>query len=147
MKQVKNLCTPAYVYLVMSVIGLVLMFGQNVGNTNTYCVGQYECQVPNTTAVFIGKALYVMFWTFILHALCKAGYKNVSWFIVLLPFILLAIMIGMLMISGGVVSINKLTIDELKLLEEKQLTRQLNEELGEPLGAALEELGAPLKIE
>jgi uncharacterized membrane protein len=101
-KNIQKLCTPAYLYLVLSVVGMVAMMFQNAGNTNSYCVGNYECEVPNTAVVFLIKALYIAFWTFILNVLCNAGYKKVSWFIVLIPFILMAIMIGMLILSAGV---------------------------------------------
>jgi|TARA_B100000768_G_scaffold177201_2_gene191038 hypothetical protein len=101
LKKIRNLCTPAYLYLVISTLGIIGMMVQNAGNTNTYCVGRFECDVPNTHMVFLGKAIYIAFWTFVLNALCKAGYKKVSWFIVLIPFILLAILIGMLFLSSG----------------------------------------------
>ena len=101
-KKIHKLCTPAYVYLVISVFGMISMMLQNAGNTNSYCVGNFECDVPSTAAVFVGKAIYVAFWTFVLNALCKAGYKKVSWFLVLIPFILAAILIGMLMLNGGI---------------------------------------------
>jgi len=101
LKEIKKLCTPAYVYLVLSVASMVLMIFQNRGNTDKYCVGDFECNVPSTASIFVGKAIYIVIWTFILNALCKAGYKKVSWFIILIPFILMAIMIGMLILSGG----------------------------------------------
>jgi|TARA_B110000259_G_C13791887_1_gene313017 hypothetical protein len=99
-KKIQKLCTPAYVYLVISVVGMIAMMFQNAGNTNTYCVGNFECEVPNTAAVFIAEAIYIAFWTFILNVLCKAGYKKVSWFVVLIPFVLMAILIGMMMLNG-----------------------------------------------
>ena len=74
---------------------------QNFGNTTKYCVGQYRCQVPNTFSMFLFKALYILFWTFVLNAICKAGYKEVSWFMVLLPIILLFIIIGMVVLNSG----------------------------------------------
>lgn len=101
-KKIQKLCTPAYVYLVISVVTMISMMFQNAGNTNTYCVGNFECDVPSTAAMFVGKALYVAFWTFVLNALCRAGYKKVSWFIVLIPFILMAILIGMMFLNGGI---------------------------------------------
>ena len=52
-KTIKKLCTPAYVYMVVSVITLLLLAVQNFGNVNTYCVGQYECNVSNTGFVFL----------------------------------------------------------------------------------------------
>ena len=58
----KSLCRPAYLYFILSMFVLVFMVVQNLGNTNTYCVGDYKCQVPNTLAVFIGQALYIAFW-------------------------------------------------------------------------------------
>ena len=52
METVKRLCTPAYVYLVLSIITTVLLMVQNSGNQNTYCVGSFECPVPSTPLVF-----------------------------------------------------------------------------------------------
>ena len=43
----------------------------------------------------------MLFWTFILNAICKAGYKEVSWFMVLLPIILLFIIIGIVILNSG----------------------------------------------
>ena len=34
MKEIKKLCTPAYLYLVISVVGMVGMMIQNMGNTD-----------------------------------------------------------------------------------------------------------------
>jgi hypothetical protein len=95
----RNLCTPAFVYLFLSVIAFLVSAIQNFGNTNKYCVGQYQCYVPNTFVMFVFKALYILFWTFILNSLCKAGYREVSWFLVLLPFILFFIIIGLVIVS------------------------------------------------
>lgn len=88
---VARLCSPAYIYLMISVLGIVMLSFQNYGNTKKYCVGKWSCIVPNTLLVFAFKMVFVAFWTFILDVLCKAGYKNVSWFLVLLPFILFVV--------------------------------------------------------
>tara|TARA_Y100001970_G_scaffold292857_1_gene436187 strand:- start:1730 stop:2071 length:342 start_codon:yes stop_codon:yes gene_type:complete len=98
-KDFRNLCTPAFFYLALSVILFVAMAFQNFGNTNKYCLGQYECYIPNTFVIFVFKAIYILFWTFILNSLCKAGYKEVSWFIVLLPIILLFVILGLVIIT------------------------------------------------
>ena len=95
-KSIKDLCTPAALYFVLSFISLAIMAIQNYGNTDVYCVGQYECNVTSTIFIFILKAIYVLFWTWVLDLICKAGYTKVSWFIVLLPFILLFLLIGMM---------------------------------------------------
>jgi len=104
-KDFKKLCTPASVYLFINVIIFISIAIQNFGNTTQYCVGQYKCNVPNTFSMFLFKAVYMLFWTFILNAICKAGYKEVSWFMVLLPIILLFIIIGIVILNSGSVSI------------------------------------------
>lgn len=97
--RIRKLCTPAYLYLVISVVAIIAMMLQNVGNTNKYCVGLYECNVQSTAFVFMMQLLYVAFWTFVLNALCEAGYKQVSWFLVLLPLILFFVLLGLMLIS------------------------------------------------
>ena len=99
---IKKLCTPASVYLVISTISIVLMIIQNAGNTNTYCLGNYACVVENTAWVFAGKAFYVILWTYVLNVICSYGYRNISWFLVLFPFILFFILIGLFMLNQGV---------------------------------------------
>lgn len=101
LESIKKLCTPAYVYLVISVLAMLILMVQNGGNTTKYCVGSFNCDVPSTTMVFIVKILYIAFWTFVLNYICKAGYKNVSWFLVLLPFLGFFIGIGLFVLSRG----------------------------------------------
>tara|TARA_B100000424_G_C22500438_1_gene289674 strand:+ start:25 stop:363 length:339 start_codon:yes stop_codon:yes gene_type:complete len=98
-KDFKNLCSPAFLYLLISVVVFIVIAIQNFGNTTKYCLGEYECFVPNTFIIFIFKAIYILFWTFILNSLCKAGYKEVSWFLVLLPILLLFIILGLIIIT------------------------------------------------
>lgn len=89
--EVKKLCTPAFVYLVIAIIGLITVMLQNVGNANTLCVGRVQCSVPNTPGMFLVQAAWILFWTWVLSTLCKNGHPNVAWFLVLLPFIVLLI--------------------------------------------------------
>jgi hypothetical protein len=98
-KTLKELCTPAMLYFVISMIGLVIVLMQNLGNTNSYHVGSFSCRVPNTAAVFIVKLIYVLFWTYILNLICKDGHTSLSWLLVLLPWLLLFVMMGILMIN------------------------------------------------
>lgn len=98
-KDFKSLCTPAFIYLLISVFAFIVIAVQNFGNTTKYCVGAYECYIPNTFVMFVFKALYILFWTFILNCLCKAGYKEVSWFLVLLPILLLFVILGLIIVT------------------------------------------------
>ena len=98
-KKLKELCTPAFLYFIISITGLVLVFLQNLGNTNSYHVGSFSCRVPNTTVVFIIKFIYILFWTYALNLICKDGHTELSWLLVLLPWILLFVMMGILMLN------------------------------------------------
>ena len=93
----RNLCTPSYVYLVVSAIALVAMMYQNMGNINTYCIGSYTCNVSSTALIFVIKAIYILFWTWILNLICRSGHSGVAWFILLLPVILLFVILGGMM--------------------------------------------------
>ena len=93
----RQLCTPAYVYLVISVIAIIVMFVQNFGNSTTYCLGSYTCDVTNVFLIFVLKIVYVLFWTWILNLICSSGATPVAWFLLLLPFILFFILIALMM--------------------------------------------------
>ena len=92
----KNICTPAYVYFVVSVIALIIMAFQNLGNVNMYCIGSYSCNVTSVFMIFVLKALYILFWTWVLNIICRGGAPGLAWFFVLFPYILMFILIGML---------------------------------------------------
>lgn len=98
-KTLKELCTPAMIYFVISMISLVMVLLQNLGNNQSYHVGSFSCRVPNTTLVFIVKLIYILFWTWVLNLICKDGHTSISWLLVLLPWILLFVMMGLLMIN------------------------------------------------
>ena len=96
-----SLCTPAFIYILLSSIGIIILAYQNYGNSNLYCVGNVNCPVQSTTPIFVAKVLYVLFWTFILNTLCSYGYYKLSWFILLLPFILFFVVVS---VMGQIVS-------------------------------------------
>ena len=99
----KSMCEPAMLYLLVGVIGIVGILVQNLvnGDDGTFCVGNYECDMIHKTTGLILQLIYVLFWTWLLNTLCKRGYVNVSWVIVLFPF-LLYIGIITALVSGGV---------------------------------------------
>jgi len=71
-KTFKELCTPAALYFVISVIAIIIALFNGM----------------KLMAVGI-KAIFVIIYTFFLNFLCKKGFKSVSWFLVLLPYILM----------------------------------------------------------
>ena len=72
-KDIKKMCTPAVVYLLLSVFALFVL-------------------------IFIGKIIYIGFWTVVLDSLCKNGWGSLSWFLVFLPIILFFVILGLFMI-------------------------------------------------
>jgi len=98
-KKLKELCTPALVYFIVSVVSMTVVLLQNIGNKNSYTVGSFTCRVPNTALIFIMKLIYVLFWTWILNLICKDGNTAISWILVLVPFILLFIILGLIMMN------------------------------------------------
>jgi len=68
-----DLCTPAKIYIVLSIISI--FFG---------ILGK----LPFGMVLF--KLFFVFIWTWVLNYLCAKGFETVSWIIVLLPFIVMA---------------------------------------------------------
>ena len=100
-RTVKKLCAPARFYLGISIFMILLLIVQNLFNNNSseLCVGSYKADVSsmaNITVLFIMKILYIVLWTWLLNVLCRNGFAPVSWFLVLLPFILFAVGVSML---------------------------------------------------
>lgn len=69
---VNKLCTPAKIYFVLATLSVIMMI--------------YNRFTIWTVTI---KLLFAVVWTYILGWLCKRGLTAVSWFIVLLPFILM----------------------------------------------------------
>jgi hypothetical protein len=112
-KSLKELCTPAAFYFVVSLIGLVLSAWENMGRKNTYVLGGMTRSVTSTPLVFLMKIIYVLFWTWVLNLICKDGHTGISWFLVLIPFILLFSVVLLLMVSPYQEGLTKKTTSNL----------------------------------
>lgn len=102
-KIINKLCTPAFVYLLVSSISLIILMFQNADNTDTLCVGNLICDVDSTPALFLLNFSYIIFWTFILDSVCKAGHKQISWLLVLLPYLMSIVLLVMFMMNRGAI--------------------------------------------
>ena len=104
-KTIQSLCQPAYLYFIISVISMMIMMIQNlVEGHNILCLGEYKCETESAPLVFVGQALYILIWTKVLDMLCNKGLGSISWFIVLFPYILMFIILGLFMLNVGVKS-------------------------------------------
>ena len=96
---IRKLCTPALVYLFISVLSVLVMAIQNYGNTDLYCLGMYSCNVSTIYIIFALKLVYILFWTWILNIICRSGFESVSWFLVLFPYILFFVLLGLMLLK------------------------------------------------
>ena len=79
----KKMCTPAQVYLAIAFLGAFISLFNNNAVTN-----------------IIVNLFFALIWTFVLSWLCKQGYENLSWFLVLLPYIILLLgILGIMKLS------------------------------------------------
>lgn len=81
----------------MSVIQNVRKFD----NSNYKC-GSFSVNVPSVMLIFAFKIVYVLFWTYVLNLLCKDNNVRLAWLLVLFPVILMFVILGMLLLTGGV---------------------------------------------
>lgn len=90
----RDLCTPAMVYLVISLVTILMMFYQNRTNVDVYCLGDFSCKTTISvyTILFI-ELVIVLFWTWILNIICHNGSTNIAWFLVLLPYLIFLIVL------------------------------------------------------
>jgi hypothetical protein len=72
MKDFSKLCTPAKIYFGIAVIATLFDLLNGVSFMFAFW-----------------KMVFAFVWTFILGGLCDKGYKSISWFLVLLPYILM----------------------------------------------------------
>lgn len=99
-KNYNLLCTPSQVYVLISAIAIITMLIQNINEPRKYCIGRLSCHLKfNNLFLFIVKVLYVIFWAIVLDSLCKNGYKDLAWAIVLLPFFLLFLLVVLFIIA------------------------------------------------
>lgn len=95
----KKLCPPAFVYLILSMVVIFVMAFQNLGSDKVYCLGSFSCDVSSVYLIFILKIIYVLFWTWVLNLICRAGAPGISWLLVLFPVILFFLLLAIMMVS------------------------------------------------
>jgi hypothetical protein len=73
-KEFRSLCTPAKIYFVIAVISslIALLRGMRIMHVGLQLV-------------------FAAIWTGLLGWLCKKGFTSISWFLVLLPYIIIAL--------------------------------------------------------
>jgi hypothetical protein len=84
----KSLCTPAFIYFLIGAFSLTISFLSILFRKDFSF---------NTFFVFTINVITILFWTWLLNLICKNGYTNVSWFLLILPYVFLfALLIWMI---------------------------------------------------
>ena len=89
-------CTPAQLYLILGVIGIIS------ASFNKFSV-----------ETLLTKALFLVVWAWVLNWLCSKGFTAISWILVLLPFIMVMFMfclLRMLRVKKDLECINKMFV-------------------------------------
>lgn len=74
--QFTRMCSPAKFYFAIFLLNILFMLYHRI-----------------RLVLVFSKIIFGCIWTYFLSWLCKKGYKSVSWFLVLLPFILIALVV------------------------------------------------------
>lgn len=99
MKMYDRLCDPAKLYFVLATVSFIVVMLQNLGDHGRFTLGSYSCRHPNPALLLLAQALYIVFWTWLLNVICKIN-KGISWVIVLFPYLLLFIALGIVLMHG-----------------------------------------------
>ena len=73
-KNFSKLCTPAKIYFGIAVIAIIIALFNGV-----------------SLLLAFSKLFFAFIWTFVLGWLCDKGYSSISWFLVLLPYVVIAL--------------------------------------------------------
>jgi uncharacterized membrane protein (DUF441 family) len=73
-----RLCSPALLYLIIAIISIIM--------------GIVAKAQPITLVV---KALFVVIWTWFLNFLCSLGHEGISWFLVIMPFVIMLVVVSL----------------------------------------------------
>jgi len=101
-KEFRKLCTPAKIYFAIAVITSIIALFNGVR------------LVPITL-----KLVFGFLWTMVLSWLCSKGFTAVSWFLVLLPYIVIAL---------AMFKIYHLTDEQKQLLKSLQMESAVGQE-------------------
>jgi len=75
-EEFNKLCSPAKFYFVIALISIFIALFSKV-----------------YVSVILVKVIFAFIYTYILNLLCKKGYKNFSWFLVLFPYIVMLLFV------------------------------------------------------
>jgi len=95
MKDFSKICTPAKIYFAIAVIATIVALFSGASIMFAFM-----------------KLIFAFIWTFVLGWLCDKGFTSISWFLVLLPYIIIAL---------AMLNIYRVTHEQRQMLRTIQL--------------------------
>ena len=143
---IMNLCKPAQVYLILSLISLTLYVISmlNVHNQVLEVEPEGEGIHHYTLGGLFVKTIFTILWIYLLNYICQFKYgKKIAWFIVLLPFFFMGLMLIGLMCAVSFIALQSTKNKELqkkldskpKMMKPKMMKPKVKQ--GEPLSELL----------
>jgi hypothetical protein len=93
-----KLCAPAQIYLIVAIIMLILSYFGLSAISQQLTIHQssspllqslnFTYQKDSQTS-YVVQGVFIIVWTWVLSYLCRKGYTSLSWFLVLLPWVLM----------------------------------------------------------
>ena len=74
---VQKMCLPAKIYLAILIFTIILAVYQGIG-----------------LSIILFKTVFGFIWMWILNWICSKGYTNLSWIILLLPYVLMFLIVA-----------------------------------------------------
>jgi glucan phosphoethanolaminetransferase (alkaline phosphatase superfamily) len=122
---IMNLCKPAQVYLILSLISLTLYVVSmlNVHDQVLEVEPEGEGIHHYTLSGLVIKMIFTILWIYLLNYICQFKYgKKIAWFIVLLPFFFMGLMLIGLMCAVSFIALQSTKNKELqKKIDSKYL--------------------------
>ena len=118
---IMNLCKPAQVYLVLSLISVIfyLISMSDVNNKVLEVEPEGEGIHHYTSGGILVKIIFTILWIYLLNYICQFKYgKKIAWFIVLLPFFFMGLMLIGLLCAVSFIA--------LQTSKNKDLKKELN---------------------
>ena len=78
-----KLCGPAMVYFAFACLSILFGLMGNISGMS-----------------LVAKGIWAILWTYILNFVCEKGYETISWFLVLLPFVLMFGIVSLVLDQG-----------------------------------------------
>ena len=107
-KKYYKLCSPARLYVVLAIVGLLITIFQNFSQPNTYRLGNNAVYLGHHNALeIIFNICFVIIWTWVLNKFCHLGWSPLSWVLVLAPFASMLLFFYLVILTKSIHNVKK----------------------------------------